>query len=142
MQITLGFTMRITVKTISLVLLAGALSSNAFADYRRDYRQHDHRWAPHVRQHGSDWVAPLLFLGLAGAVLGAAASQSSAPPMPYEPPPQRMYPPPVTYVEPAVVVPMPPPAPASVWYFCQSAGKYYPYTPVCPEGWRQVTPPQ
>ena len=35
------------------------------------------------------------------------------------------------------------PTAPSVWYFCKSSGKYYPYTSVCPEGWKTVpaTPP-
>lgn len=31
---------------------------------------------------------------------------------------------------------MPPPAP--IWYYCESAGAYYPYVASCAEGWRQV----
>jgi hypothetical protein len=47
---------------------------------------------------------------------------------------------------PAVIEPtpasVPEPAPG-MWYFCQSAGAYYPYVQTCPEGWQAVpaTPP-
>ncbi|WP_206955882.1 hypothetical protein [Trinickia acidisoli] len=28
------------------------------------------------------------------------------------------------------------------WYYCQSAGQYYPYVTYCPEGWQAVVPDQ
>ena len=55
---------------------------------------------------------------------------------------------PYSYYYPPVVVARPPvyaggyysqPAPA-VWYYCASAGAYYPYVSVCPEGWQHVVP--
>lgn len=30
--------------------------------------------------------------------------------------------------------------PGSYWYYCQSAGQYYPYVTYCPEGWQAVAP--
>jgi hypothetical protein len=30
------------------------------------------------------------------------------------------------------------PPPAAMWYYCDSAGAYYPYVGTCPEPWRQV----
>ena len=51
------------------------------------------------------------------------------------------YQPPVIVGPPAVsaapVAPASPP-PAQYWYYCDSAGGYYPYVPVCPSGWRPV----
>lgn len=134
-------------KSIGLLLLTAAVSCSALADNGRyRYPHYEYRPSP-VHNHGSDWVAPLLFIGLAGAVLGAAASQSSPPPPVYVQPPTvyvqpgPVYvPPPVTYVVPAPAVQAPPAAPANVWYFCQSVGKYYPYTQYCPEGWQLVSP--
>jgi hypothetical protein len=90
-----------------------------------------------------------LFLGLAGAVIGAAASQQSAPPPAYVQPyvlPQTTYvqPAPVyvepAYTAPAIVAQTPPSQPANAWYFCKSVGQYYPYTQYCPEGWQMVSP--
>ena len=62
--------------------------------------------------------------------------------------PAPVYPYPDPYVPPVVVAPVapapaPPPAPAAppppqYWYYCESAGGYYPYVPVCPSGWRVV----
>ena len=54
-------------------------------------------------------------------------------------------PPPVPQ-PPAVIVQTPTPAPAPAagfWYFCPSAGAYYPYVQTCPEGWQTApaTPP-
>lgn len=30
------------------------------------------------------------------------------------------------------------PPPAALWYYCDSAGTYYPYVSTCPEPWREV----
>jgi len=45
------------------------------------------------------------------------------------------YPPPVFVAAPPVYAPPPPPA---FWYFCRSAGAYYPHVPACPEPWVPV----
>ena len=46
------------------------------------------------------------------------------------------------YAYPAPVYVAPPPAyapaPPAYWYFCRSAGAYYPYVPSCPEPWVPV----
>jgi hypothetical protein len=63
--------------------------------------------------------------------------------------PAPVYPYPDPYVPPGVVVQPPPPSvvqaqpQAQTWYYCDSAGGYYPYVPECPSGWRAVpaTPP-
>lgn len=138
-------TMNPRLRSATVALLCATLACSAFANGPRgpypSYPQHQHR------SHGGgggNWVAPLLFLGLAGAVIGAAAAnQPSAPP-----PPQPVYvPPQVTYVQPApvyvappVAVQAPPQPPANAWYFCRSVGQYYPYTQHCPEGWQLVSP--
>ena len=64
------------------------------------------------------------------------------PPYPY-----YWYPPPYYYLPPVVVQPpqvyvqqAPPPAPPSDWYYCKSAGEYYPQTQNCPEPWIRVPP--
>jgi len=69
------------------------------------------------------------------------------PPYPYPwyyPAPYYVYtPPPVIVQEPpayAQVAPAPAPAPQAYWYYCPSAGAYYPTTPTCPEAWVQVPP--
>ena len=72
------------------------------------------------------------------------------PPYPYwyYPPPYVVYSPPPVIVreEPPVYVQQAPapPAAASVeqqfWYYCPSAGAYYPTVSSCPETWLQVAP--
>lgn len=63
--------------------------------------------------------------------------------------PSPIYPYPDPYLPPLVEVPVPAPAPAApvmpnapppaqYWYYCDSAGGYYPYVPACPSGWRAV----
>jgi hypothetical protein len=61
-------------------------------------------------------------------------------PDPYWPPPAPSYayvPPPTTYVVPPPAVVEPPPA---YWYYCPSAGAYYPYVQTCPDSWITVVP--
>jgi hypothetical protein len=139
--------MKTITKSITVALLIIAMGSSALADGRRGYYpQGGHRHHQPGRHADSGWVAPLLFLGLAGAVIGAAASQQSAPPPTYVAPPPTYVPPSVTYVQPAPTYIAPPavisprPQPANAWYFCKSVGQYYPYTQYCPEGWQQVAP--
>lgn len=68
--------------------------------------------------------------------------------------PRPVYPYPDPYIPPVVVVQPAPSAPApqpptvvqpqaQSWYYCESGNGYYPYVPVCPEGWKAVpaTPP-
>ena len=134
--------MKNILKSLTVGLLAVAVVSSAFADGRRGYYPHGQHRGYDNRHNSSDWVAPLLFLGLAGAVIGAAASQQTAPP------PQPMYvSPPVVYEQTAPVYVAPPapiaqpqPDPANAWYFCRSVGQYYPYVQNCPEGWQLVSP--
>jgi hypothetical protein len=38
--------------------------------------------------------------------------------------------------DPSTLLPAEPPAP--MWYYCESAGAYYPYVSTCAEGWRSV----
>jgi hypothetical protein len=136
--------MKNTIQSVTVALLAITIAGSALADGPRGhYPQGQHRGYQGRQHDSSSWVAPLLFLGLAGAVIGAAASQQSAPP-----PPQPVYvTPPVTYIQPApvyvappVAMPAPAPQPANAWYFCRSVGQYYPYTQNCPEGWQLVSP--
>lgn len=129
--------------TVVLMLMVVAMCGNVWANGYRGYSSHGHH-RPH--HHGGGWVAPLLFLGLAGAVIGAAASKPSAPPPVYVQPPVTYVQPQVTYVQPAPTY-MPPPvtqaAPQQMvnpWYFCKSIGQYYPYVQSCPEGWQLVSP--
>ncbi|MES2948265.1 MAG: hypothetical protein V4858_06965 [Pseudomonadota bacterium] len=131
--------MKTITKSVTVALLTAAMACSALANGPRGHYQGRHHNYQH-RHHDSSWVAPLLFLGLAGAVIGAAASQQSAPAPTYVEPPVTYVQPAPTYVAPAVVVPAPPPQPVNAWYFCRSVGQYYPYTQNCPEGWQLVSP--
>lgn len=113
--------MKKIIHTIGLVLLMATVSGQALADGGRYYGYRHH----HHHRSASDWVAPLIFLGVAGAALSAAANQPSttyvAPSVTYTTPPVTNY---------------PPQPPANAAYYCASAGQYYPNTPYCPEGWQ------
>lgn len=110
--------------TLVIALSAAALSTPALADGPRGYQQRQYTGHQH---RSSDWLGPLIVLGIAGAAISAAANQPS-----YAPPQ-------VTYVTPAVTY-MPPPQPAGSSYFCSSVGQFYPNTSYCPEGWQLVYP--
>ena len=92
--------------------------------HRGGGRPHHHHH-PHPRWYGGRWKsgvfigAPFLF-----AAPFAYRYPAYAPPVVVEPPP------------PVYVEPNPPP----YWYYCQSAGAYYPNVGACPEGWLQVAP--
>ena len=136
--------MKTVTKSVAVALLVISVGCSAFANGARGhYPQGGHR-SYQNRGHDSGWIAPLLFLGLAGAVIGAAASQPSAPPPVFlQPPVTYLQPSPVyaapVYSAPPVVTPAPP-QPVNSWYFCKSVGQYYPYTQYCPEGWLPVPP--
>lgn len=102
-------------KSVLIVSLTVATAGNAFADNRRF--RHNDSW----RHHDRDWIAPLVFLGIAGAIIGASAAE-------------RERPAPPVYVEP----PMPAPSESRFWYYCPSSRQYYPYAQYCPEPWMQV----
>jgi len=137
--------MKTITQSVGIALLIATMGCNALADGPRGYSYPSHQRDFRGYSRDAGWVGPLLFLGLAGAVIGAAASQSSAPPPTYVQPPVTYLPPAATYVTPAptYVAPVemaPAPAPVNAWYFCRSVGQYYPYTQYCPEGWQLVAP--
>ena len=114
-----------TLGILVIALSAGSVSTHAVAGGPHGYPQRQAFGHPH---RASDWVGPLIVLGIAGAAISAAANPPS-----YAPPPQ------VTYVNPPAVY-MPPPQPVGASYFCSSVGQFYPYTGYCPEGWQLVYP--
>ncbi len=150
-QLLLGCTMKRVIQKLGIATLALAVFAEpALADWGRrhhgpgpshhynPYRHHNHHHRPHGG--GADWVAPLLFLGLAGAAIGAAATPSPPPVTYVQPPPVVVQPPVITYAPPPMAAPAPPAAPAGTWYYCASASMYYPHTQHCPEGWQAVRP--
>ena len=117
--------MKKMIGTLVMALSLGAVSTQALAG-----GPHGHHQRPSVvyQQRSSDWLGPLIVLGIAGAAISAAASQPS-----YAPAPQ------LTYVTPSVTY-LPPPQPVGGSYFCSSVGQFYPNTSYCPEGWQLVYP--
>jgi hypothetical protein len=60
------------------------------------------------------------------------------PPYWYAPPPYYVYSPPPVIVQEPPVYAQPAPAPQTYWYYCSSAGAYYPTVPTCPDPWVRV----
>jgi hypothetical protein len=85
----------------------------------RSHHHHHH----HRRSYGGRWKSGV-FIG-APFVFAAPFAYRYPPPVVLQPPPAPVY-----------VQPDPPP----YWYYCQSAGAYYPHVGACPEGWLQVAP--
>lgn len=91
----------------------------------RGYGHHGHHHGGHHR--GGNWIGPAAILAITGLAIGAATySQAQAAPVQVLPQP--------TY--------QPPPPDSGNWYYCNSAGQYYPYVRGCPEGWQAVMPPR
>jgi hypothetical protein len=119
--------MKKTLQILGLAIALAGLSGQALANggYHGGHHGSRHGWNHHHhhRHHnhfsGSNWVAPLVALGVAGAVISATSRPAP------------------TYVEPSVTYYPPQPAP-SASYFCGSSGQFYPYTSYCPEGWQLV----
>lgn len=123
-------------KKTTALCLALSLALTTVGTAQADWGRHDGYRADHEYRHprdqrgGSDWFGPAAILAIAGLAIGAAAySQNTPAPV---------------YVAPAYS-PLPPVevAPESGnWYYCDSAGRYYPYVRYCPEGWQAVMPPR
>ena len=107
-----------------IALSVGAASTQAWAGGPHG---HPHRQLSGQPYRTSDWLGPLIVLGIAGAAINAAAYAPN-----YAPAPAVTYmAPPVSYV--------PPPQPVNASYYCNSVGQFYPNTTYCPEGWQWVT---
>ena len=123
-----GLVAKVGATLVSLTLASSALAGG----YGYGHRGHH----GHGR-HTSDWVAPLLILGIAGAAI-AASSQREAPRQVYTPPVE--YRPAPTYAPtyaPAYGYAPTPQSDGPLWW-CGSAGQYYPAVPYCPENWQLI----
>jgi hypothetical protein len=128
------------VSLVAAVLLLTAVPSLAGARGGRGHGRHGHGW--HGRgwyghgSHGHGYYRPRVYIGLGPAFWwGPGAAW-------YGPPPAYVYPRRVIVEQPAVYIqrePTPEPPP-SYWYYCESAGGYYPSVPSCPEPWVKVLP--
>lgn len=108
---------KITALLVALSLALGTVGS-AQADRGRhggyDHRGHGHHGHYNHGGHhrGGNWVGPAAILAITGLAIGAAAyGQAQAAPV---------------YVAPQPAY-QPPPPDAGNWYYCNSAGQYYPY---------------
>lgn len=112
----------------------------------RHFQDRDiHRWATGHWYHGNH-AGRLGWWWVVGPAVATALWYSYPAPVypypdPYVPAPVVVVPAPTQMIQQAPLLAQP--AAPSVWYFCQSSGKYYPYTAACPEGWKTVpaTPP-
>src|SRR5471032_927741 len=94
-------------RSLMVGLLMASLGGFAYADGPRG------GGAPHGHygRHwdGNDWVGPLIFIGVLGAMLATTPSRAE---------PVYVQPAPSVYVQPPVVEQQIPPA--NMWYFCRS----------------------
>jgi hypothetical protein len=111
--------MKKILQSLGLVVVMASVSGQVLAD--GGHHGWEHNRYGHGHRSGGNWVAPLVALGVAGAVWSAAARPAP------------------TYVAPSVTYYPPQPAP-SASYYCASSGQFYPYTSYCPEGWQLVQP--
>ena len=114
---------------ILLLVVAPAMPSHAW----------DHHGHGHGHGHGY-WRSPRVVVGI-----GPAFGWGSYPgywyyPPTYYPYPYAYWPAPMVHDVPQVYIERPSSAPAGYWYYCESAGEYYPQAPSCPEPWVKVPP--
>ena len=110
---------RMVTAFVALVLVAAVLVLPAPADAWGRGFHHFHHFH---HFHRCCFFGGFAAGAFTGVVLGSAFA------------PVYAYPAPV-YVAPPPTYAPPPPA---YWYFCRSAGAYYPYVPSCPEPWVPV----
>ncbi|MEN8160137.1 MAG: hypothetical protein ABFS41_08710 [Myxococcota bacterium] len=111
---------------VALAIGSGAVPGEASAHgWRHGHRHHGHH---HYRHHHGGWWGHRVVVGVAPPYWG----------WPY-PPPWVGYPPQVREA-PGAYIERPDPPVAGYWYYCESAGGYYPRVPSCPEPWVKVPP--
>jgi len=111
---------------MAMVLAASSASGSTWAD-RGHFggRGFDHGYGGGHHHGGLGWVP--------GLVLGSALVWAATrPTVVYQEPVRTVI---VQEPEPVLVVP---PASNQWWYYCRSAGTYYPYVASCPTGWEKV----
>jgi hypothetical protein len=118
------------------VTLMGALPSDAGGRGRHFHHGHGHG---HVHTR--------FFVGFGPSYYWGGPYWGPYPYYYYPPAPAVVYTPPPVVIqrsEPTYIQQSPPPAPPApeqqFWYYCQSAGGYYPNVANCPEEWVKVPP--
>ena len=127
---------------VAAVLLLMPAPSQAGGHGWRGHGRHGHGWHGHPwRGHGR--YSPGFHIGIGSAFWwGARPGWWGPRPVYVQPAPVYVSPPRVIVAEQPVYVQREPAAalPPSYWYYCESAGGYYPSVPTCPEPWVQVPP--
>jgi hypothetical protein len=127
---------------VAAVLLLMPVPSQAGGHGWRGHGRHGHGWHGHGwRGHGR--YSTGFHIGIGSAFWwGARPGWWGPRPVYVQPPPVYVAPPRVIVAEQPVYVQREPAAalPPSYWYYCESAGGYYPDVPSCPERWLQVPP--
>lgn len=117
---------------MAMIIGSASLTGTAAWADRGYYRPYD---GPRHHHHGHGGGRALGW-GIAGLALGSAVLWAATrPPVVVQEPAQVYMPPPP--MEP--VVAYSPPA-DGWWYYCRSAGAYYPYVKHCAGGWERVSP--
>ena len=125
------------VLVVAAVLLLTQLPSQAGGHGWRGHGGHGHGWYGHGRP------STRIQIGLGFPLWwGPGPGWWGPRPAWYGPRPVYAPPPRVVVMEQPVYVQREPVAalPPSYWYYCESAGGYYPDVPSCPERWVQVPP--
>jgi len=121
------------VSLVAAVLLLTAVPSLAGGRGGRGHGRTGHGWHGHG-WHGHRYYQPRVYIGVGPAFWwGPGAAW-------YGPPPAYVYPRRVIVEQQPVYVQREPAPAPSYWYYCESAGAYYPSVPSCAEPWVKVLP--
>jgi hypothetical protein len=131
----------LAITCLGLLGLASAGAAQANGGWRGHGHGHGHYFRPYVVVGApAFWWGRPFGWGLPYPIWYAPPVYGYAPPVYGYGPPQAAVvvpaPAPTVYIERSASAP---PA-AGWWYFCESAGRYYPNVESCPEGWVKVPP--
>ena len=126
------------ISLVAAVLLLTAVPSLAGGRGGRGHGRTGHGWYGHGGYghggYGHRYYRPRVSIGVGPAFWwGAGAAW-------YGPPPAYVYPRRVIVEQPPVYIQREPAPAPSYWYYCESAGAYYPSVPSCAERWVKVLP--
>jgi hypothetical protein len=129
------------VVAVNLVAVASSEARRG-GHHHRGHHHHGHRH--HGHHHGHHHHARFVF-GFGHSVWWGGYPYWHYPPVVYAPAVVYAPPPPPVVVQEAPPVylqqaPAPAPTAEQFWYYCQSAGGYYPTVSSCPEAWVKVAP--
>ena len=120
---------------LAAVLLLMPVPSQAGGHGWRGHGRHGHGWYGHGRPLTRVHIGFPLWWGPGPGWWGPRPAWHGPRPV-YAPPPRVVVMEQPVYVQREPVAALPP----SYWYYCESAGGYYPSVPSCPEPWVKVPP--